>query len=41
MCFTKTEWKFLKDKQCEVSNLNGLPKIHKSKITESAIHSKQ
>ena len=38
MCFTKTEWKFLKDKQCEVSNLNGLPKIHKSKITESAIH---
>ena len=38
MCFTKTEWKFLKDKQCEVSNLNGLPKIHKSKITESAIN---
>ena len=38
MCFTEPEWKFLKDKQCEVSNLNGLPKIHKSKITESAIN---
>ena len=38
MCFTEPERKFLKDKQCEVSNLNGLPKIHKSKITESAIN---
>ena len=31
------EWKFLNDKHHEVSNFYGLPKIHKSKVIESAI----
>ena len=41
MCFTKPEWKFLNDKHHEVSNFYGLPKIHKSKITESTINTKK
>ena len=38
MCFTEPEWKFLNDKHHEISNFYGLPKIHKSKIIESAIN---
>ena len=38
MCFTEPEWKFLNDKHHEVSNLYGLPKIHKSMIIESTIN---
>ena len=34
-----TEWKFLDGKLHEVRNFDGLPKIHKPKITESAINS--
>ena len=34
-----SEWKFLDDKHHEVSNFDGLPKIHKPKIIESAINS--
>ena len=41
MCFTNTEWKFLNDKHHEVSTFYGLPKIHKSKITESQINTKK
>ena len=37
MCFTKLEWKFLYDRQHEVSNFYRLPKIHKYMIIESAI----
>lgn len=37
MCFTEPEWKFLNNKYHEVSNFYGLPKIHKSKLIESAI----
>ena len=40
MCFTGPEWKFLNDKNNEVSNFCGLPKIHKSKVIESATNTK-
>ena len=40
MCFTDPEWKFLNDKNNEVSNFYGLPKIHKSKVIESATNTK-
>ena len=36
MCFIKPEWEFLNDKHHEVSNFDGLPQIHKSKIKESS-----
>ena len=39
MCFIKLEWEFLNDKHHEVSNFDGLPQIHKSKIKESSINS--
>ena len=32
-------WKFVDGKLHEVSNLDGLPKIHKPKIIESGINS--
>ena len=38
MYFSKPDQKFLNDKNGEVSNLYGLPKIHKSKIIESTIN---
>ena len=38
MCFTKPEWKFLNDKNHEVSNFCRLPRIHKSMIIEPAIN---
>ena len=38
MCFTEPEWKFSSDKHHEVSIFYGQPKIHKSKIIESAIN---
>ena len=38
MCLTEPEWKFLNDKHHEGSNFYGLPKIHKSKMIESAIN---
>ena len=38
MCVTEPEWEFLNDKNLEVSNFYGLPKIHKSMIIESAIN---
>ena len=38
MYFTEPEWKFLKDKHQEVSNLQGVPKIYKSMIIEFAIN---
>ena len=41
MCFTESEWKFLNDKYHEVSNFYGLPKIHKSKIIETAINTQK
>ena len=31
MCFTEPEWKFLNDKNHEVSKFYELPRIHKSK----------
>ena len=37
MCFTEPEWKFLNDKNHEVSKFYELPRIHKSKIIESVI----
>ena len=37
--FTKSEQKFLNEKSFEISNFYGLPKIHKSKVIEAAIHS--
>lgn len=39
ICFTERDWKFLNDKHHEVSNFDGLPQIHKSKIKESSINS--
>ena len=38
MCFTESEWKFLKDKHHEVSNLYRLSTIHRSMVIESAIN---
>ena len=38
MCFTEPEWIFPNDKHHEVSNVYGLPKIHKSMLIESAIN---
>ena len=38
-CFTESEQKFLNEKSFETSNFYGLPKIHKSKVIEAAIHS--
>ena len=38
MCFIEPEWKFLNDKQHEVSKLYGIPKIHKYMNKESAIN---
>ena len=38
-CFTESEKKFLNEKSFETSNFYGLPKIHKSKVIETAIHS--
>ena len=38
MGFTEPEWTFLEDKHPEVSNFFGPPKVHKSKIIESAIN---
>ena len=38
-CFTESEQKFLNEKSFETSNFYGLPKIHKSKVIEVAIHS--
>ena len=38
-CFTECEQKFLNEKSFETSNFYGLPKIHKSKVIEAAIHS--
>ena len=35
VCFTEPDWKFLNDKQHEVSNFYGLPKSEKSMIIES------
>ena len=37
-CFTESEQKFLNEKSFETSNFYGLPKIHKSKVIEAAIH---
>ena len=41
MCFTEAEEKFLNDKHYEVSNLCGLPKIHKNMIIESVINTQK
>ena len=38
-CFTESEQKFLNEKYFETNNFYGLPKIHKSKVIEAAIHS--
>ena len=38
-CFHESEQKFLNEKSFETSNFYGLPKIHKSKVIEAAIHS--
>ena len=38
-CFTESEQKFLNEKSFETCNFFGLPKIHKSKVIEAAIHS--
>ena len=38
-CFTESEQKFLIEKSFKTSNFYGLPKIHKSKVIERAIHS--
>ena len=38
-CFIESEQKFLNEKSFETSNFYGLPKIHKSKVIEAAIHS--
>ena len=38
-CFTESEQKFLNEKSFETSDFYGLPKIHKSKVIEAAIHS--
>ena len=38
-CFTESEQKFMNEKSLETSNFYGLPKIHKSKLIEAAIHS--
>ena len=37
--FIESEQKFLNEKSFETSNLYGLPKFHKSKVIEAAIHS--
>ena len=41
VCFTEAEEKFLNDKHYEVSNLCGLPKIHKNMIIESVINTQK
>ena len=38
-CFTESEQKFLNERSFETSNFYGLPKIHKSKVIEAAMHS--
>ena len=38
-CFAESEQKFLNEKSFQTSNFYGLPKIHKSKVIEAAIHS--
>ena len=38
-CFTESEQKLLNEKSFKTSNFYGLPKIHKSKVIEAAIHS--
>ena len=38
MFFRDPEWKFQTDKHHEIRNFSGLPKIHKSMITESTIN---
>ena len=38
MCFTEPERKFINDEHHEMSNFYGIPQIHKSVITKSAIN---
>ena len=38
-CFTESEQKFLNEKYFETNNFYGLPKIHKSKVIQAAVHS--
>ena len=38
-CFTESEQKFMNEKSFEASNFYGLPKIHKTKVIEAAVHS--
>ena len=38
-CFIESEQKFMNDTSFETSNFYGLPKIHKSKVINAAIHS--
>ena len=38
-CFIESEQKFMNEKSFETSNFYGLPKIHKSKVINAAIHS--